>query len=556
MLAGLSIRDVVIIDRLDLSFRGGLSVLTGETGAGKSILLDALGLALGERSDVGLIASGAGRAVVSAVFEAPDDHPVRALLAEQGFEIDGALVLRRVLNRDGRTRAFINDQPASVGLLRRVGEGLVEVQGQFEQRGLLNPATHRAILDAFGGSTGRAGVTRANHLAWRRAEAALEQAIAGMAKAAADEDYLRHALDELERLDPRVGEEDELTGKRAMLMNRDKLNAGLDSARQEVAGRFDVQDALRKAQAHLERASATDTAIFASVIAALERAAAESAEAIGALQSAGIAIDGDAGTPEEVEERLFALRELARKHRVKADELPEVRTQIAGQLENLDNQSGEVERLSETRDQARAAYLEAGEALSRSRAEAAARLDKAVTSELPPLKLEKAAFATRVERLAEGDWGAEGLDRVAFEVATIPGAPMGPLRKIASGGELARFMLALKVVLAQANPIPTLIFDEVDTGIGGATAAAVGERLDRLAAGTQVLVVTHSPQVAARGAHHWRVVKQAHGNGVVTRIEALADGARLEEIARMLAGREVSDEARSAAARLITGEAS
>lgn len=554
MLAGLSIRDVVIIDRLDLSFRDGLSVLTGETGAGKSILLDALGLALGERSDVGLIAGGADRAVVSAVFEAPDDHPVRALLAEQGFEIDGALVLRRVLNRDGRTRAFINDQPASVGLLRRVGEGLVEVQGQFEQRGLLNPATHRAILDAFGGLSGRADVTRANHLAWRRAEAALEEAIAGMAKAAADEDYLRHALGELETLDPRAGEEEELAGKRATLMNRDKLNAGLDSAREEVVGRFDVQDALRKAQTHLERASGNDTEIFASVIAALERAAAETAEAVGALKSAGVAIDGDAGTPEEVEERLFAIRELARKHRVTADELPEIRAKISRQLENLDSQGDEVERLGETRNRARAAYLEAGEALSQGRAEAAARLDRAVASELPPLKLERAAFATRIERLGESDWGAEGLERVAFEVATNPGAPMGPLRKIASGGELARFMLALKVVLAQANPVPTLIFDEVDTGIGGATAAAVGERLHRLARGTQVLVVTHSPQVAARGAHHWRVVKETHGNGAVTRIEALTDDARLEEIARMLAGREVSDEARSAAGRLIAGE--
>lgn len=556
MLAGLSIRDVVIIDRLELNFRGGLSVLTGETGAGKSILLDALGLALGERSDVGLIASDAAQAVVCAIFEAPDDHPVRALLAEQGFEIDGALVLRRVLNRDGRTRAFINDQPASVGLLRRVGELLVEVQGQFEQRGLLNPATHRGILDAFGGLTERAHVARTHHLAWRRAEEVLAEAIARLEKAAADEEYLRHALGELESLDPRVGEEDELTGKRAALMNRDRLTAGLDSAREEVAGRFPIEDALRKAQAHLERASGDDTGIFAPVIAALERAAAESAEAVNALRSASIAFDGDTGTPEDIEERLFALRELARKHRVKADELPEVRTKIARQLENLDNQGGEVEQLTEGRDRARAAYLEVGEALSQSRVEAAAKLDHAVASELPPLKLERATFATRIERLAEIHWGAGGLDRVAFEVSTNPGTPIGPLKKIASGGELARFMLALKVVLAQANPIPTLIFDEVDTGIGGATAAAVGERLDRLARGTQVLVVTHSPQVAARGDHHWRVIKEADGDAAVTRIDALTDDARLEEIARMLSGRDVSDEARSAAGRLIAGEAS
>lgn len=554
MLAGLSIRDVVIINRLDLSFRGGLSVLTGETGAGKSILLDALGLALGERSDVGLIAGGADRAVVSAEFEAPENHPVRALLAEQGFEIDGAIVLRRVLNRDGRTRAFINDQPASVGLLRRIGEALVEVQGQFEQRGLLNPATHRGILDAFGGLRGIARTTRASHTAWRRAEDALADAIAAMAKAAEDEDYLRHALGELETLDPQIGEEEELTGKRAALMNRDKLTAALDAARKEVAGRFPIEDALRKAQAHLERSSGIDSEIFAPVIEALERAASESAEAIGALRSASIAIDGDAGSPEDIEERLFAMRELARKHRVKADELPEIRVKIAGQLEKLDDQSGEVERLRETRDRDRAAYLEAGEALSQGRTEAAAKLDRAVVTELPPLKLERAGFATRIERLGENDWGPEGLDRVAFEVSTNPGAPMGPLKKIASGGELARFMLALKVVLAQANPIPTLIFDEVDTGIGGATAAAVGERLDRLARGTQVLVVTHSPQVAARGAHHWRVIKETDASGAVTRIDALTDDARIEEIARMLSGRDVSDEARSAAGRLIAGE--
>ncbi|MHA1537959.1 MAG: DNA repair protein RecN [Alphaproteobacteria bacterium] len=555
MLAGLSIHDVVILDRLDLSFQGGLSVLTGETGAGKSILLDALGLALGERSDAGLIAKDAGRAVVSAVFEPPDSHPVRALLAEQGFEIDGPLVLRRVLNRDGRTRAFINDQPASVGLLRRVGEALVEVQGQFEQRGLLNPASHCGILDAFGGLAELAGATRRGHAAWREAEAALEEARAAMARAAEDEDYLRHALGELETLDPRPGEEDELDARRATLMNREKLTAALESARGEVAGRFNVEDALRKAQAHLERASGADAEIFAPVTAALERASVESAEAVRALRSAGIAIDGDAGSPEDVEERLFALRELARKHRVKVDELPEIQAKISRQLDNLDNRTNEVGRLSEARDQTRAGYLRAGEALSQSRIEAALKLDRAVALELPPLKLERATFATRIERLEESKWDAGGLDRVAFEVATNPGAALGPLGKIASGGELARFMLALKVVLAQANPIPTLIFDEVDTGIGGATAAAVGERLDRLARTTQVLVVTHSPQVAARGAHHWRVVKDVRGDAAVTRVDALADGARVEEIARMLSGHETTDEARSAAGRLIAGEA-
>jgi DNA repair protein RecN (Recombination protein N) len=554
MLAGLSIRDVVIIDRLDLSFGAGLNVLTGETGAGKSILLDALGLALGERSDQALIRQGADQAVVSAAFEVDDGDAVHGLLAEHGLESDGPIVLRRVLGRDGRARAFVNDQPTSVALMRQIGEALVEVQGQFEQRGLLNPATHREVLDAFAGNAALLSATRSAFAAWREAEAALAEAERAMAEAKADEDYLRHSLDELERHAPEPGEEAKLADQRATLMNREKLVAALERARAEVVEDGAVEDALRKAQAHLERAGGEGRRFFAPIIDALDRAAAEASEAVRALQSAGITIEGEAGSLEDIEERLFALRDLARKHRTTVDKLPELQTAIAGKLAALDDQGGTVAALEAELAKAHVAYVEAAGALSGARRAAAEHLDRAVAAELPPLKLENARFRTALTDLDEPDWGPDGRERVEFEVATNPGAAAGPLRKIASGGELARFMLALKVVLAQANPVPTLVFDEVDAGVGGATAAAVGERLDRLAQGIQVLVVTHSPQVAARGAHHWRVSKTENEAAVMTQVDALATATRREEIARMLSGRDITDEARAAADRLIAGE--
>jgi len=554
MLAGLSIRDVVIIDRLDLNFGEGLNVLTGETGAGKSILLDALGLALGERSDQALIRQGADQAVVSAAFEIAADDEIHALLAEQGLESDGSIVLRRVLGKDGRARAFVNDQPTSVALMRRIGEALVEVQGQFEQRGLLNPATHREVLDAFAGHGELVAGTRARHAAWREAGTALAEAEQAMAEAQADEDYLRHALAELERMAPEPGEETKLAESRATLMNREKLVAALEQARAEVGGNGAVDDTLRKAQAHLERAGDEGRRFFAPIIEALERAAAEASEAARALRSAGVSIEDEAGDLEEIEERLFALRDLARKHRTTVEHLPEMQRSIADKLASLDDRGGAVAGLRAALAAAREDYRGAAEALSASRRAAAQRLDEAVAEELPPLKLENARFRTALAELDEPDWGLEGRERVEFEVATNPGSAAGPLRRIASGGELARFMLALKVVLAQANPVPTLVFDEVDAGIGGATAAAVGDRLDRLARGVQVLVVTHSPQVAARGAHHWRVSKTEDAATVMTQVDALATATRREEIARMLSGRDVTDEARAAADRLIAGE--
>jgi DNA repair protein RecN (Recombination protein N) len=551
MLTSLAIRDVVLIDRLDLTFSAGLSALTGETGAGKSILLDALGLALGWRGDSALVRPGATQATVIASFEPDPRHKVRALLSEQGVDADELLLLRRVLGADGRSRAFINDQPVSIGLLRRVGESLVEIHGQFDSHGLLDPGSHRAALDAFGGLEAQTADVETRHAAWRDATAAEAAERAEVARARGDEDALRHALSELDTLAPKIGEEAELAERRAFLGSREKLVEALAAALNDVAADRGVDGALRSAQRHLARFAPTAMGRLDAALAALERAAVEASEAISQIQILGSSLDSDAGALEAAEERLFALRAIARKHHVKVDELTELREEIVRRLGALDDQGGRLAKLSGAATAARAAYVAAAAALSAARAEAAARLDKALARELPPLKLEKAAFRTRLETLEEAEWGPSGMDRVAFEVSTNPGAPPGPLAKIASGGELARFTLALKVVVARTGPPPTLIFDEVDSAIGGATAAAVGERLAILAQRLQVLVVTHSPQVAARAQNHWRVAKTSGRGTTVTGVEILDAAARREEIARMLAGAKITDAARAAADALL-----
>ena len=551
MLTSLAIRDVVLIDRLDLTFSAGLSALTGETGAGKSILLDALGLALGWRGDSALVRPGAAQATVIASFEPDARHKVRALLAEQGVEADELLLLRRVLGADGRSRAFINDQPVSIGLLRRVGESLVEIHGQFESHGLLDPTSHRAALDAFGALESQAAAVETRHAAWRDALVAEAAERDQAARARDDEEALRHAATELDTLAPRIGEEAELAERRAFLGSREKLVEALNAALNDVAADKGVDGALRSAQRHLARFAPMAMGRLDAAMAALERAAVEASEAIGQIQLLGRSLESDAGALEAAEERLFALRALARKHHVKVDELPGLREEISRQLASLDDQGGKLAKLSAAASAARAAYVSAAAALSAARKDAASRLDKAIARELPPLKLEKAAFRTRLETLDEPDWGPHGMDRVAFEVATNPGAPPGPLAKIASGGELARFTLALKVVVARTGPPPTLIFDEVDSAIGGATAAAVGERLAILAQSLQVLVVTHSPQVAARAQHHWRVAKASARGVTATGVEILDAGERREEIARMLSGAKTTDAARAAADSLL-----
>jgi DNA repair protein RecN (Recombination protein N) len=558
MLQGLSIRDVVLIDRLDLVCEAGLSALTGETGAGKSILLDALGLALGARGDAGLVAKGAAQASVAASFTLEPKHPARALLAERGLTIDDdePLILRRVLGADGRSRAFVNDQPVPVGTLRDLAALLVEIHGQFDTHGLLDPATHRAALDMYGGLAGDAEQLAKLHAAWRAAAAAEADARERAAKAAADEEFLRHAVDELDRLDPKPGEETELAERRTLLAAREKLIEAINAARADLGAGKGIEGALRGAERLLQRVAPQAAGKLDRALAALDRAAIEAADAVAEVEALESALDLDASGLETVEERLFALRAVARKHRVEVDKLADLKAEFSARLAALDDGESGLKRLAAATSAARGTYVEAAKALSQARRAAAQRLDKAIAKELPPLKLEKAKFRTRIEDLPETGWGPAGLDRVSFEVATNPGADLGAIDRIASGGELARFMLALKVALrapgkGKRGGVGTLIFDEVDSGIGGAVAAAVGERLAALAENAQILVVTHSPQVAARAQHHWRVLKRTAGRSAATAIDVLDAKARREEIARMLSGAAVTDAARAAADSLL-----
>ena len=556
MLRTLSIRDVVLIGRLDLAFQSGLCVLTGETGAGKSILLDALGLALGYRAESRLIRHGARQATVTAEFQLDPGHPARVLLEEHGIDGDGdALLLRRILGADGRSRAFVNDQSVSVSLLRSVGQTCIELHGQFESQRLLDPSYHRPLLDAHGDLDTQVQRVGEAWRTWRRAAAARSEAARDLEAARRDEEYLRHAVDELERLAPEPGEEATLAADRALLMNGEKLLEAMNQAAAELGVGPGVESALQAALGHMERAAGKAEGRLNDVIAALERASAESAEAMSLLERSRHAVDLDPRTLESVEERLFTLRALARKHGTDVDSLPEFLDRLSADLASIEDGSAALDRLAREEAAAKADYVDAASKLSERRRRAAARLDKAVSKEMEPLKLGKAVFSTAVETLEEADWGEGGCDRVSFLVSTNPGSPPGPLNKIASGGELARFMLALKVVMAGADPVPSIVFDEVDSGVGGAVAAAVGKRLARIAEDIQVLVVTHSPQVAAQGAHHWLVTKSEDNSAVLTKVNVLTDAGRKEEIARMLAGARVTDEARAAAGSLLEGAA-
>jgi DNA repair protein RecN (Recombination protein N) len=557
LLVALSIRDVVLIERLSLTLNAGLCVLTGETGAGKSILLDALGLALGGRGDSTLVRHGSDQASVTAEFDLPEDHPAVAIVREQGLEIEDTLVLRRVVTSDGRSRAYVNDQAIGVTLLRRLGEALVEVHGQFDTHGLLNPLTHRSVLDAYAGLGTLAAQVAAAHRAWRQIEDAREEAAEEIGRARAEEDYLRHAVAELDSLEPRVGEEEELAQTRSVMMHREKVVEAMTGAFAELSGERGAERGLNSAHRALMRIVDKAGGRLEPVIGALDRALAEVADAVATLQALSSDEDLDPRALEKLEERLYALRGAARKHNVTVDKLAALREEMARRLNLIENQGDALERLAREAAQARDGYLEAAKRLSEFRSAAAGKLDAAVARELPPLKLDRARFTTSIEPLDERSWGVDGIDRVAFLVATNPGSPPGQINKIASGGELARFMLALKVVLAQVGTVPTLVFDEVDTGIGGAVAAAVGERLAKLGRDRQVLVVTHSPQVAARGAHHLKVQKRIQKidteETVTTEVVELSDKQRREEIARMLSGAKVTEEARAAAESLIAG---
>jgi DNA repair protein RecN (Recombination protein N) len=552
MLISLAIRDIILIERLDLEFERGLCALTGETGAGKSILLDALGLALGGRGERTLVRPGAAQGSVSAAFAVPPgDDAFSSRLDAHGLALDDPLVLRRVIGADGRSRAFVNDQPVSTGLLRELAELLVEVHGQHGQQALLDPGVQRRLLDEYGRLDQAVGAVRHANASWRQADAERAAIEAEMARAAAEEAYWRHAFDELDQLAPTIGEETALAESRARLINREKLIQAIGDALQALRGSGGAEERLGSAQRTLERALGLAGGSLEAVVAGLERTRVELEEAASALEQAGHELELDAGRAEQVEERLFALRATARKHQVPVDELPRLRDELAARLARIDAGVERLRAAAETARTARASFAARAAELSRGRAAAAKRLADAVMAELTPLKLDKARFVVRLAPLAETDWSGEGAERVRYEIATNPGQEPGPLAKIASGGELARVMLALKVVLARVDSTPCLVFDEVDTGIGGATADAVGERLARLGVGAQVLVVTHAPQVAARADHHWRVEKAVRGGRATVAVTLLSDSERREEIARMLAGARITEAARAAADSLI-----
>ena len=547
MLRQLAIQNIVLVERLQLEFESGLGVLTGETGAGKSILLDALGLALGARADTGLVRSGQESASVSADLELAADHPAVALLAEQGIEIERGepLIVRRVLKSDGGSRAFVGGASVPAGLLREVGGLAVEIHGQHDDRGLLNPKGHRALLDAFGKLD-----TQAVERAWAevtRVEAELLEARSNAAAAERDREWLEHASREIEALAPEEGEETRLAEERAAMQAGVKAGESLTGIDELLGGSEGALAQLRQAARRIERGAA-EHPLLAEGLAALDRALIEAREAEDRIARAAHAMRCDPARLEEVEARLFDIRGLARKHRIEPDQLAALGAQMRESLSAIEAGGERIGELDRQLVAMREAYSAAAEALSAHRHEAAARLDQAVAAELAPLKLDTARFRTG---FAAAEPGPSGIDRIEFEVSTNPGSPFGPLMRIASGGELSRFILAMKVALAEAGSAATMIFDEVDRGVGGAVASAIGERLARLAEQSQVLVVTHSPQVAARASHHYRIEKSHGPDGTRTDVRKLSEEERREEIARMLSGASVTDEARAQASRLL-----
>ncbi|WP_299849618.1 DNA repair protein RecN [uncultured Roseovarius sp.] len=549
MLRGLDIRDMLIIDRLELSFQPGLNVLTGETGAGKSILLDSLGFVLGWRGRAELVRAGAAQGEVQAVFDLPADHPARAILRDAGLPEEDELILRRINTSDGRKTAWVNDRRCSGEVLRRLSETLLELHGQHDDRGLLNPRGHRDLLDEFGKLSGHRDKVRAAWRAVAEKRKALDLAQAALEKVRAEEEFLRHAVAELDSLDPQPGEEDELDARRRLMQGAERIREDINKAAQALGsdgaeGR--AGDALR----WLEDAADKADGQLDEPIAALGRALVELDEAASGVTRCLETLSFDPLELEQTEERLFAIRALARKHDIVPTELGALADDLRGKLWALDQGDADVRVLRQVLTDAEAVYDASAQALSAARTKAAKRLDKAMMAELAPLKMDRAIFETTI---AEAEPGPSGCDDVSFTVATNPGAPSGPLARIASGGELSRFLLALKVCLTGANSGLTLIFDEIDRGVGGATADAVGRRLSQLAGAGQVLVVTHSPQVAALAAHHWRVEKRVSQDQTLSTVTELRESARVDEIARMLSGDTITPEARSAAQALMGG---
>ena len=554
MLTALNVKNIILIEHLDIEFPDGLSVLTGETGAGKSILLDALGLSIGARAEAGMVRANEKQGSVTATFDVKKSHPARSLLNENDIVNDDEIILRRMLSSDGRSRAYINDQPVSVGLLRQLGEQLLEINGQFDDRGLMDRRSHRAALDEFGQLGELTSETSAAFETWKAQENALAQAIIISERNMEEVGELERAIADLSELAVKPGEERELAEKRTLLLNSEQLIEAVERAIRELDGTDAVSGHLRIASRFLERVAGTAAGKLDGALAAVQRAHVEVEEALHELQlAAADFVRGDDNLT-SIEDRLFRMRDAARKYGVKVDELPDYLAQLRVRLTEIADGGGSVSALQDSAKLGQLNFVTSAEALMQGRLNAAARLDNAVGNELPPLKLENAFFKTQVDALPEENWRASGIDRVEFMVATNPGTAPGPFAKIASGGELSRFMLALKIALMDVGSAGTLIFDEVDSGVGGATADAVGERLERLGAQKQILVVTHSPQVAARGDNHFKVEKQGETEEVITIVSRLQDADRREEVARMLSGQAITDEARGAADRLMQKE--
>ncbi|HCN32303.1 MAG TPA: DNA repair protein RecN [Rhodobiaceae bacterium] len=554
MLVNLSIRNIVLIEKLDLTWRAGLCTLTGETGAGKSILLDALALATGARGDAGLVRSGAEQGTVTAAFDIFEDKLVTRVLQEHDIPCEGQIILRRVQSKDGRSRAFINDAPVSVNLLKTVGSALVEIHGQNESQSLTDGPVQLSLIDSYAGHRDKVFQLKEKYSHLKECEEQLDLYKNASDRAAAEEDFLRHALEELEKLDPIEGEEAKLSEERTLLMNSEKIAGYISEALALMEGDKALQSALNGALRQLEKVADQAAGRLDTTITALERAVIEADEAQTQLLDASREMVYDPQRLEQVEERLFGLKALARKHGVQVDQLPATKTMLQQQVEDIESGADRLVELQKNVAQAFKDYEILALSISKTRIDAADKLDKTVMKELEPLKLNGGGFQTSFSHVEPSMGTATGIDSVQFMASTNPGMPAGPISKIASGGELARFMLALKVALAEASDPLTMIFDEVDAGVGGAVAEAVGSRLKLLAENGQVLVVTHSPQVAACGNHHWLISKSIDDESTMTRVEELSTQNREEEIARMLAGASVTEEARAAAVRLLGGQ--
>ncbi|MCE3232176.1 MAG: recN [Rickettsiaceae bacterium] len=553
MLTNLFISNIVLIDKLEVSLTDGFCVLTGETGAGKSILLDALGLALGGRASSGLLRAGQSQGSVTATFNVKNNKHLIALLEEQGVEVDDEVFLRRVIYQDGKTKSFINDMPVGVNLLGDAAEQLIEIHGQHDQRGLLSSKMHRSVIDQYGRLDSLLSDTKGKYIKYNELRTRLTQLQEDESKAAAEEDYLKFVLKELQDLRPSPGLESDLAEKRSLLVNREKLIEAVTAASSAIADN-NVEKSLQIAQNILIK-NADLNPKFSDIAKMLDSASIEISEALSQMDNIAGGIEDNADSLEEIEERLFGLRAAARKHNVAVDDLQSYADTIAAKLDLLANKEAHIEALQKELSEAKKLYVEAAQKLSDARKKAAEKLEKVLTKELAPLKMENSRLQVSIEDLNEASWSEDGFNRVAFLVSTNPGSPFAPLAKIASGGELSRFMLALKVVLSDVKSVPTMIFDEVDTGIGGAVADAVGARLAALGKKLQVFAITHQPQVAAKGGLHLKVQKTQSKAGTTTNVTVLSETERTEELARMLAGKEITEEARAAAVRLLNLEA-